>query len=92
MKKNKFKARVNEILIQIHRGFMPDEADVSDQEILANIPANGLSAKENPGGDTQSLVSKPFTYKWVAKRLKKDPKCTAYDMLVEAGFKEPLGS
>ena len=67
---------------------MPEDAEVTDAEVLANIPT-GLTPKENPGGDTTSLVSKPFTYKWVKKRIKKNPNVTAYDMLVEAGFKEP---
>jgi hypothetical protein len=89
MKKSIFKVRVNTILLQIHRGFMPDGSeDYTDKEILANIPDNGLSPKYNPGGDTTSLVSKPFTYKWVSKRLKKDPTVTSFSLLVEAGFKD----
>lgn len=92
MKKQKLKARVTQLLLQIHRGFMPDEAEgYSDAEILANIP-EGLSPKENPDGETDSLVLKPFTYKWVAKRVKRNPSVTSYDMLVEAGFKDTDGS
>lgn len=88
MNKRAFKARVTQILIQIHKGFMPEGTEVTDEEVLANIP-KGLTPKENPDGITNSLVAKPFTYKWVAKRLKKDPTVTAYSLLVEAGFKDP---
>lgn len=91
MKKGKFKARVVKLLLEIHRGFMPDEASPTDLEVLSCIP-KGLTSKANPDEESTSLVSKPFTYKWVAKRLKKDFKLTSYDMLVEAGFKEPNGS
>lgn len=86
------KARCKQILVQIHRGFLsPEEsAKVTDEEVFKNIPPNSLSPKRLANG-SEILVSSPFTYKWVMKRLKKNPKATAYDMLVEAGFMEASG-
>ncbi len=81
MKKKQLKARTTEILLQIHRGFLPDEAEISDEDLLATIPT-GLTSRG------PSLVAKPFTYKWVANHIKKQPTITAFDLLVEAGFKE----
>ena len=88
-KKQEFKARVNQLLVEIHRGFLGDFGDeMSDKEVLAAVPAGGLTPKPNPDEETSSLVSKPFTYKWVAKQVKKNPIITSYDMLVAAGFKD----
>lgn len=91
MKNKDLKARTTQVLLQIHRGFLPEPDGPTDLEVLSNVPEDGLVPKQLPN-DESILVQKPFTYKWVYRRLKKDPTLTSYDMLVEAGFKEPDGS
>lgn len=84
------KALVNKHLINIHRGFMTDRGkEYSDQEILDNVPKNHLTWK-HIGEDERIQVLAPFTYKWVHKQLKKNPHKTAYEMVVEAGFKDQV--
>lgn len=83
------KQYVNELLVQIHRGFLSkkDSDSLSDSQVLANIPESGLTKKYLPTGE-QIIVNKPFTKRWVSIRVKKNPNVTAYDLLKEAGFKE----
>lgn len=75
-------------MVQIHRGFLSDEVskDLSDQEVLANVPDNKGSVINRPDGTQESRVS-PFTYRWVKKHVKSKPSVTAYELLVLAGFK-----
>ena len=88
-KKQKLKLRVTQILVQIHRGFLTDEQSnsLTDEQVIANVPVNGVTPKalEN---EEHIMVNKPFTYRWVKIRVKKDPTVTAFDMLVEAGFRD----
>lgn len=90
----KLKKRVQEILIQIHRGFLTEaaSAELSNKEILEMVPPNSRSPVPagHPSLESDDRVMKltPFTEKWVRKQLKKDPTMTAYDMLVNAGFKD----
>lgn len=86
------KQKTQKILIQIHRGFLSKEQSdsVSDDEVLAYVPENKGSYKsfDRIGDDPyEEARITPFSYKWVAKQLKRDPNLTAYDMLIGAGFK-----
>lgn len=82
------KQRINQLLLQIHRGFLPEGSEVSDEEILSNLPPDGLTSKLLPNGHS-ILVQKPFTRRWVTRKVKKNPHVTAYELLVAEGFKEP---
>lgn len=79
--------RVDTILYQIHKGFMPKGTNITPQQILDNVPGDGLTPKLLPNGES-ILVLKPFTRKWVTKKVKKNPLVTAYDLLVAEGFKD----
>ena len=86
MKQKHVKARINQILIQIHRGFLsPEENDMlSDNEVLDNVPSG--HSWENIGEFERRIRCSAFTFRWVKNHLKKDHTMTAYDMLVVAGF------
>jgi hypothetical protein len=87
MKNKHIKARVNKLLVEIHRGFLGD-SEATDEEILSQtVPATSWT-KFNM--DKEQLVVGPFSYRWVSRRVKKDPSVTAYELLVSAGFGEVI--
>lgn len=87
MNKQQFNKRVNELLLTIHRGFLPERgAGVTDEEVLSNVPPDGLSTKRYGDEDTSRLVNKPFTKRWVKINLKKNNNITALDLLQSVGF------
>lgn len=87
MKKQKLNARVKELALQIHRGFLAKETSdtLTDEEILYNIPENGLTNKRI-GEDAYIMVNKPFTLKAIRRAIKKHKNITAYEILTNAGF------
>ncbi len=91
MNKQQFNKRVNEILIQLHRGFLTEEVakELTDRELLAMVQPDGVTMTPVPGNDDERRATlTPFTRKWVRKSLKKYPTITAYDLLVSTGFKD----
>ncbi len=89
MKKKQLNLRVNQLLVQIHRGFLTDQQskEISDSEVLANVPENKGTQVYHAGGDTSEARVSPFTFRWVKQRVKKDNQVTAFSLLKEAGFK-----
>ena len=86
MNKQQFNKRVNELLLTIHRGFLTERgAGISDEEVLSNVPSDGLSTKRYDD-DNSRLVNKPFTKRWVKINLKKNNKVTALELLQSVGF------
>ncbi len=89
MKNKDIKHRVNQLLVQIHRGFLSpqDSGKLSDQEILSNVPENKTTYKalRNHEYEREARCT-PFSYRWVQRQVKKRPTITAYDMLMKAGF------
>ena len=76
--------------MQIHRGFLTDlqNDELSDEEILANVPDNKGTQVYHPGDrDTSESRVSPFTYRWVKQHIKRDPTATSYSLLKIAGIK-----
>lgn len=88
MKKQQLKQKVLKILLEIHRGFLTKEQSdqVTDEEVLANIPQHKITYIHRPNDTSEARVS-PFTYRWVKQRVKKDPTVSSEVLLREAGFK-----
>lgn len=84
------KQKTNNILYQIHQGFLPKDNTLTKKETLEQVPENKTSyVSKGLDGEHREARRTPFSYKWVYKQLKKDPTLTAYDLLIRAGFKDP---
>lgn len=87
MTKHELNLRTKRLALEIHRGFLDKSlADtLSDEEILTNIPSDGLTFKRL-NDFSGIMVLKPFTIKQIRKAIKLRPTVTSYDILVAAGF------
>jgi len=92
MNKQKVRQRTKEILIEIHRGFLTEEASatLTDLEILSMVPPNrhsiipvGHKSLDLP---EQRNALTPFTEKWVRKQVKGNLDITSLEVLKACGF------
>lgn len=88
MKKQLLKQKTLTLLVQIHKGFLTKEqaSEVTDDEVLANVPDNKGTYIHRPDDSKEARVS-PFTFRWVKQRVKDNPDVTAEELLKSAGFK-----
>jgi len=88
MKKHLLKQKTLTLLVLIHRGFLTKEqsAELTDEQVLENVPENQGTYIYRPDDSSEARVS-AFTYRWVKQRVKQNPDVTAEELLKSAGFK-----